>query len=116
MNLDKELEAIVNKVSNKNLVKPKDLVHALEQLYKDMYSKMSSNDKVDVMIHNFGTFELDSRNVNRALFNTEAALLETPDDPNLLERKEYLEKIKEKVNKNKHTRNDNRSKQSKKRR
>lgn len=116
MNLDKELEAIVNKVSNKNLVKPKDLVNALEQLYKDIYVKMSSNDKVDVMIHNFGTFELDSRNVNRAIYNTEAALLENPGDPNLLERREYLEKIREKVTKNKHTRNDNRRKQSKKRR
>lgn len=93
MSSDKKLKEIINKVSNKNSLPAEETEEILEHFFKEMREAIKSDEMPTILIHNFGRFY---PRINMV----EHAYLKSPEG----EHKNKLEKIKNRLEKEKHKR------------
>lgn len=95
---DKKLTEIVSRVSNKNSLTTRDTDEIIDHFFKEMRENLKKPEMPEVLIHNFGRFKPQTWRLKKDI---KAAL-----NRGNTERAEYLQAVLDRLDKEKHTRND----------
>lgn len=107
--LDHEkVKSTIHKVANKNSVRPDILREMLDQFFIDLRKQLESEEAPNILIRNFGRFKPTRGRINKQILYLNRKLTNSEGEARekIIEKIDRLMIIKERIENEKHTRNE----------